>query len=104
MTTAGWPLRGLNPYIFAQKSLESAGPVCDEGRADLRDTVGKREPELGNEELLDVWAADILRLLNLDDTEDLSKKYQHTPTCLEIPLKRTWIDRKRARWRAAISW
>ena len=43
----------------------------DDGRADPRDTVGERELELGYKELLDVGAADILGLLNLNNTEDL---------------------------------
>lgn len=45
--------------------------MCDEGRADLANTVGERELELGDKELLDVGAADILGLLNLNNTEDL---------------------------------
>ncbi len=43
----------------------------NEGRADLGDTVGKGELELGDQELLDVGAADILGLLDLNNTEDL---------------------------------
>ena len=54
-----------------QTSLESRGPVCDERRANLLDTVRERELELGDKELLDVGAADILSLLNLNNTEDL---------------------------------
>jgi hypothetical protein len=37
----------------------------------LGDTVGQRELKLLGEELLEVWAADIIGLLNLDDLEDL---------------------------------
>ena len=37
----------------------------------LGDTVGKRELEVLGEELLDVGAADVLGLLDLDDLEDL---------------------------------
>jgi hypothetical protein len=33
----------------------------------------KGEFEVGDKELLDVWATEILSLLNLDDTEDLTK-------------------------------
>ena len=51
--------------------LESRWAVRDEGRADLANTVGERELELGDKELLDVGAADILGLLNLNNTEDL---------------------------------
>ena len=43
----------------------------NEGRADLLDAVGKGELELRHQELLDVGAANILGLLNLDDAEDL---------------------------------
>ena len=43
----------------------------NEGRADLLDAVGEGELELGHQELLDVGAADILGLLNLNNTEDL---------------------------------
>lgn len=51
--------------------LERRGTVGDEGRADLRDTVGKRELEVGSKELLDVGAADILSLRDLNHTENL---------------------------------
>lgn len=50
---------------------EGNGAVRDEGRLGLGDAVGEGELELGLEELLDVRPADILRLLDLDDTEDL---------------------------------
>ena len=43
----------------------------NKGRADLGDTVGEGELELRDEELLDVWAADVITLLDLDDAEDL---------------------------------
>jgi hypothetical protein len=33
--------------------------------------VGKRELEVGGEELFDVWAADIIGLGDLNDAEDL---------------------------------
>ena len=33
--------------------------------------MGQRELEVLDEELLDVWAADIVGLLNLDNLEDL---------------------------------
>ncbi len=35
------------------------------------DTVGERERELWSEELLDVWALDVVGLLELDNFEDL---------------------------------
>lgn len=45
--------------------------MSNEGRANLRDTVGKRELEVGGQQLLDVGAADVVGLLNLNDLEDL---------------------------------
>ena len=45
--------------------------MCDEGRADLAHTVGERELELGHKELLDVGAADIVGLLDLNHAENL---------------------------------
>ena len=50
---------------------EGGRPVRDKGGLRLGDAVGKGEAELGGEKLLDVWAADIISLCNLDDTEDL---------------------------------
>ncbi|NWN33528.1 hypothetical protein GY663_30590, partial [Klebsiella michiganensis] len=46
------------------------------GREDLLarllvDAVGQRELEVLGEELLDVWSADVVGLLYLDDLEDL---------------------------------
>ena len=45
--------------------------MSDEGTATLLYTVGKRETEAGGKQLLDVWTADILGLLDLNDPEDL---------------------------------
>jgi len=53
--------------------LESNRAVCDERRAELGHTMRKGELQVGGEDLLDVWAAEILGLLDLDDTEDLVK-------------------------------
>jgi hypothetical protein len=39
----------------------------------LADAVGKRELEVLGEELLHVWAADVIGLLNLDDLKDLER-------------------------------
>jgi len=47
--------------------------MCDEGRTELGHTMRKGELQVGDEELLDVRAAEILGLLDLDDTEDLIK-------------------------------
>ena len=52
--------------------LESARTVCDESRADLGDAVREREFEVRNEELLDVWPPDVIRLLNLNYTKNLN--------------------------------
>jgi hypothetical protein len=46
--------------------------VCDESRADLGDAVREREFEVRNEELLDVWPPDVIRLLNLNYTKNLN--------------------------------
>ena len=51
--------------------LEGGRAVGHKGRADLGDTVREGELELGGEELLDVRATDVLRLLDLNDTENL---------------------------------
>jgi hypothetical protein len=50
---------------------ESSGAVGDKGALRLGHTVGKGELELRCHELLDVWAADVLRLLDLNHTENL---------------------------------
>lgn len=78
----------------------------NECRADLRDAVGKRELELGDEELLDVRAANVLGLLDLDNAEDLheGKTLQIFARYTLSTQERTWIDRKRARCLAAMSW
>lgn len=53
--------------------LESGGAVSDEGRTELGNTVGKGELDAGGKELLDVGAANVLGLLDLNNTEDLKK-------------------------------
>ena len=58
----------------------------DEGRANLVHTVGKGELELGNQELLDVWAANIIVLLDLHDTENLIESK------VRIPLPQTSLE------------
>ena len=56
-----------------QRLVESRWPGSGEDLLGglLGDTVGERELEVLCEELLDVWAADVIGLLNLDDLEDL---------------------------------
>lgn len=64
----------------------------------------QRELEVLGENLLDVGAADGLGLLNLDDLEDLQKVVsaaQLSPVRTGIL---TWMDLKRARCLAAMSW
>lgn len=39
----------------------------------LVDAVGQRELEVLGEELLDVWSAEVIGLLDLNDLEDLSE-------------------------------
>ena len=56
---------------YRTNHLESRRALRDEGRARLGDTVRKRELEARDQELLDVRAADVLGLLDLDNTEDL---------------------------------
>jgi hypothetical protein len=34
--------------------------------------MGEREFEIGNEKLLDVWSSDVLRLLDLNHTKNLT--------------------------------
>ena len=46
----------------------------NKGRADLGDTGGEGELEVGNHELLDVRAADSIALLDLNNTEDLEMR------------------------------
>ena len=48
----------------------------NEGRADLRDAVGEGELEVGTQKLPDVWAADVVGLLDLNNTEDLNVKVE----------------------------
>lgn len=60
-----------NPLPSKARYLEGGGAVSDKGRSALADAVGEREPEVGGEELLDVWAADVLVLLDLDHTENV---------------------------------
>ena len=50
----------------------------DEGRTGLRDAVGEREAEVGNKELLDVRAANIIMLGELDHTENLQNELEHS--------------------------
>jgi hypothetical protein len=59
----------------------------------------QRELEVLGHELLDVRPPQVLRLLQLDQPEDL----QSLASSRNQSAERTWIDLKRARWRAAMS-
>jgi hypothetical protein len=54
-------------------SIESRGPVCGEDLLAGAPTnaVRKRKFQVLGEELLDVWAADVISLLNLNDLKNL---------------------------------
>ena len=52
----------------------------------LGDTVWQRELEVLGEELLDVWAADVVGLGDLNDLEDLDECEYSTPTRRAIKL------------------
>jgi len=58
--------------------------VGDEGRLDLVHPVGEGEAEVGGDELLDVWAADISSLLNLDNAKDVDRPETGTMPCGHI--------------------
>jgi hypothetical protein len=51
--------------------LESRGAACDESRSDFGDPMWERELEVGRQQLLDVRPANVSRLFDLHDTEDL---------------------------------
>lgn len=70
----------------------------------LRDAVGERELEVLGEELLDVWALDVVGLLELSDLEDLCKYCQPSKPNNEGQRERTLIEPKRDLCLAAMSW
>ena len=79
----------------------------NKGRTEFGDAVGDGELHPGDKELFDVWAADIVCLFNLNHSENLQKSGQRRvlKSVIEVFFKkRTWIERKRARCLAAISW
>ena len=45
--------------------------------------MGKRELEVLDEELLDVWAADVSGLLNFDNLEDLNTTLVSLHSCIK---------------------
>jgi len=64
-----------NPYSVPPQhhdgKSERGRTMSNERRSNLADTVGKGELQVGSKELLDVWAADIIGLGDLNDAEDL---------------------------------
>ena len=86
-------------------SLERDGAAGNKGRTEFGDAMGEGEPDFGGKELFDVRTADIVCLLDLDHSENLWKSGQmRAPRNSYILKKRTWIERKRARCLAAMSW
>lgn len=81
-----------------------AGGAEDLLVADTGNTVGKRERETLGDELSDVRALDVVNLLDLDNAQDLGFTLADAVSSILILELRTWMDRKRARWRAAMSW
>lgn len=68
----------------------------------------QREGQALLEELLDVRALDVFGLLDLNNAKDLMEEVstfhrQDPIKHLDCHGGRTWIDLKRARWRAAMS-
>jgi len=66
-----------NPYFMPpphhDRKSERGRTTSNEGRSSLANTVGKWELEVGGHELLNVWAADIIGLGELNNAEDLEK-------------------------------
>jgi hypothetical protein len=74
-------------------SVESGWTLAGEdlGASSLGNTVRKREFEVLGKKLLDVWALDVVGLLNLDDLENLWKFRKHDWTKLGCDRK-TYVD------------
>jgi hypothetical protein len=68
--------------------------------------VRERELEILLDELLDVWTAQVLGLLHLDNLEDLNvrNQYQSRLYAVLVDEMLTWIVLNRARCLDAISW
>ena len=86
--------------------VEGFWSMSHECAATLLHTVGERETETWGQQLLDVWTADILALRDLNNPEDLktSTHRQSAFSHRDRAVERTWIERKRARCLAAMSW
>jgi hypothetical protein len=67
------PLIPPQPNSIPQNLVEGRWSFFGEelGTGRLGNAVGKREFEVLGKELLDVWALDVVGLLELDDLEDL---------------------------------
>ena len=89
-----------------QSLVECVWPMSDEGAATLLHTVWEREMEAWGKQLLNVRTADVLGLLDLNNSKDLktSTRCQSVLSHRNVIVERTWIDRKRARCLAAMSW
>ena len=70
-----WTQENQLPRTTTTKLGESRGALGAEDllAGDLGDTVGERESQVLGQELLDVRALDVVGLLELDNTEDLSR-------------------------------
>lgn len=106
-------IRCKHPQNLAQPSSKPITFLSESGwslraeqllGAGLGDAVGERELQVLGNQLLDVGALDVGGLLDLNNTEDLGKlsiiKERHI---YQNCFRHTWMDLKRARWRAAMS-
>lgn len=84
-----------NPYSAAPphrvKQSESGRAISNECRSSFGNAVRKRELEVRSKELLDVGAADIISLSDLNNAEDLKRhRYQHDERWEKV---RAYVDR-----------
>lgn len=101
-----------NPADPSPKTPENIVPLSEGGgslRAEdllgvlLGDAVGEGEAQALLGELADVGSLDVLSLLELDNSENLVISVSVVSQPIFLGHRRTWIDLKRARWRAAMS-
>jgi len=85
--------------------LKGDGTLGSKSRARSGHTVRQREFETRFEKLPNVRTANVVGLFNFNHTEDLvdSMRNSSNKTCTKLK-QHTWIERKRARCLAAISW
>jgi len=72
-------------------------------RDSLGNTVWQREAEILLQYLFDIWSANVGSLLDFNDLENLQIAIS-LALMQHVREELTWIDRKRARCRAAKSW